>query len=91
MPYFNDQTAIASFETDTDDMGLSAHRFGDVDAIMDNLSDDLRDVLDQVDLDFGDDGSDDFELLEDDDWADYDADYAVEALEGDDPYNDIAI
>lgn len=91
MPYFNDHTVNVSFDTDTDDMGLSSHRFDDVDAIMDTLSDDLRDVLDQVDLDFGDDGSDDFDLIEDDDWSDYDADYAVEALEGDDPYNDIAI
>nr|WP_319384907.1 hypothetical protein [uncultured Roseibium sp.] len=87
MPYFNDQTVNVSYDADTEDMGFSSHRFGDVDAIMDNLSDDLRDVLDQVDLEFGDDGSDDFELYEEDDWSDYDADYVAEALES----GDIAI
>ncbi|MEL7526515.1 MAG: hypothetical protein AAFN16_12120 [Pseudomonadota bacterium] len=87
MPYFGDRNEHAAFEIDMDDMGVSSRRLGDVDAIMDNLGD----GLDPYGHDFGDDGSDDFELYEDDDWSDFETDYAVDALEGDDPYADIAI
>lgn len=84
MPYFGDRSEHATFENDMDDMAVSSRRFGDVDAIMDNLSDN---ALDQYGHDFGDDGSDDFELFENDDWSEYDLD----ALESDEAYNDIAI
>lgn len=83
MPYFGDRSEHAAYENDLDDMGVSSHRFGDVDAIMDNLGDDL----DQYGHDFSDDESDDFELFEDDDWTEYELD----AFEGDEPYSDIAM
>lgn len=87
MPYFGDRNEHAAFENDIDDLSVSSRRLGDVDAIMDTLSDDL----DPYGHDFADDGSDDLEFYEDDDWSDFETDYAVDALEGDDPYADIAI
>ncbi|WP_434054519.1 MAG: hypothetical protein RDA78_06450 [Roseibium sp.] len=88
MTYFDDRGEHASYDGDMDDLGLSSRRFGDVDAIMDNLGDGF---LDQIDHDFEDDDSNDFELYQDDDWSEYEADDAIDSLESDDPYNDVAI
>lgn len=88
MTYFNDRSEHASYNGDMDDLGLSSRRFGDVDAIMDNLSDDF---LDQIDHDFEDGGSDDFEFYQDDDWSEFEADYTIDSMESDDPYNDVAV